>query len=188
MQIMPTHLTKNYSQLWIYPRIQIRASSIQGKGMFARESIQAGEVVVIRGGQFLSKAEFKADKTTELSAVPIDDDIHLKTKPEKLENLDEFINHNCDSNVWLQDEVTLVAKRDIATGEELTIDYALWEANPSWQIQCYCGSAVCRRLVTGNDWGLPEVQIRYRSHFSPYIETRIKKLNLQERYCIKVEF
>ena len=40
-----------------------------------------------------------------------------------------YTNHSCDPNVWMQDEVTLAARRDIAIGEELTIDYAMIEGD-----------------------------------------------------------
>jgi hypothetical protein len=32
----------------------------------------------------------------------------------------------------MTDEVTLVARREIAADEELTADYALWEMDPGW--------------------------------------------------------
>jgi SET domain-containing protein len=40
-------------------------------------------------------------------------------------------NHSCDPNLWHADVVTITARRDIAAGEELTIDYA---THPGWQI------------------------------------------------------
>lgn len=40
-------------------------------------------------------------------------------------NKGDFINHSCDPNVWMQDEVTSVARRDVRAGEELTMDYAM---------------------------------------------------------------
>lgn len=40
-----------------------------------------------------------------------------------------FINHSCDPNVWMLDEVTLAARRKVQQGDELTGDYAMWEAD-----------------------------------------------------------
>jgi len=34
----------------------------------------------------------------------------------------------------------------------------------------------CRGKVTGYDWMLPELQIRYRGYFSPYLAARIASL------------
>jgi hypothetical protein len=76
----------------------------------------------------------------------------------------------------MADETTLVARRDIGAGEELTVDYALFTALPVAVIEgCRCGSPVCRGAVTGNDWRLPAVQERYRGHFSPFLDERIRK-------------
>jgi hypothetical protein len=88
------------------------------------------------------------------------------------------INHSCDPNVWMQSAFTLVARRAIAAREEVVADYALWETSEayvaSWE--CHCGSALCRRRITGRDWRLPDLQERYRGHFSPVLERRIAQM------------
>jgi uncharacterized protein len=96
--------------------------------------------------------------------VPPDD----RTAPEA------FLNHSCDSNVWMADEVTLVARRAIAPLEELTIDYALFELDRGWTARwlCQCGSALCRGSVTGRDYELAELQARYGKHFHPMVLRR----------------
>jgi len=45
----------------------------------------------------------------------------------------------------MADEVTLVTRRPIGAGEELTADYALWEMDENWisQWRCQCGSVHC---------------------------------------------
>jgi hypothetical protein len=58
-------------------------------------------------------------------------------------------NHSCDPNLVLADATTLVARREIAAGEEITSDYATMTNNPSWRMTCNCGAADCRRVVTG---------------------------------------
>ncbi len=82
-----------------------------------------------------------------------------------------------DANLWLQDEVTIVARRAIARAEELTLDYALTTVEPHWQLDqlCHCGTVAYRHIVTGNDWQLPDVQQRYQGHFAPFINERIRK-------------
>ncbi|MHC4799761.1 MAG: SET domain-containing protein-lysine N-methyltransferase, partial [Planctomycetota bacterium] len=98
---------------------------------------------------------------------------NLLGKGEK--DLTNFINHSCDPNVWLQDEVTLVARRDIPVGEELTVDYAMFEECENWMPpwQCRCGSKLCRGRYTGKDWRYEELQDRHQNHFSPFINDRI---------------
>ncbi len=84
-------------------------------------------------------------------------------------------NHSCDPNLWMQDAVTISTRRQIATGEELTIDYALFTANPGWSMPCRCRSRRCRGVVTGDDWRRSDLQVRYRGHFAPFITELIKQ-------------
>jgi hypothetical protein len=76
------------------------------------------------------------------------------------------------------DEATLIARHDIEAGEEATVDYALFTTQSNWMLdtRCRCGAPDCRRIITGDDWRRPEVQERYRGHFSPFINRRIEKL------------
>jgi len=52
-----------------------------------------------------------------------------------------YINHSCDSNLWMKDAYTLIAKTDINRGEEITADYVLWEADEAYvsKWNCKCG-------------------------------------------------
>jgi uncharacterized protein len=166
---------------WVDSRQTVRPSPIQGKGVFAREAIKQGEVVEIIGGRVMTDAEFEAFRqtTATYNAIQIDEGWHLVEHPDRTRARDGSINHACDSNLWLADEVTLVARRDIAAGEELTVDYALFTAQSDWVLDtaCRCGSPVCRNTITGEDWKRSDVQARYRDHFSPFINRRIARLN-----------
>jgi hypothetical protein len=62
------------------------------------------------------------------------------------------VNHSCEPNLGMGGNVLLVAMREIAAGEELTTDYALFLADPGFAMQCRCGTAACRGVVRGTDW------------------------------------
>ena len=173
--------TKTYlPQTWKDPRIEIRKSRISGDGVFAREPIKNGEVVCIVGGVVMTDSEFASFQVSHLlySFVQIDENLYLVEDLEITRSADASMNHSCDSSVWMDDEVTLVARRDIECGEEVTVDYALFTTQSNWMLdnRCRCGSAHCRRVVTGDDWRRKDVQERYRSHFSPFINLRIERL------------
>lgn len=181
MKFTERYSSKKYnSKSWIDPRTEICSLSISGKGMFACEAIAKGEVIVIWGGKVFSEAEIKAGKARERSIAMLDEGLYIGSLLNEPENFDEFMNHSCDPNIWLQDEITLIAKQDIAEGEEITTDYALWETDPHWQMKCFCRSPLCRHLITGNDWKLKELQSKYQKHFSPYVMERIRNLNRDE--------
>ncbi len=168
-------------ETWTDPRQEFRDSPIHGVGAFARAPIQRGEIVEIVGGVVMSEAEFQAfcRSHQRYNAIQIAEDRHLVEQPEiTARRAGGSLNHSCDATLWLADEVTLIARRDIAAGEELTIDYALFTVQADWALEhtCRCGVPVCRGRITGQDWQLPEVQERYYPHFSPFINARIARL------------
>src|SRR5690348_3158185 len=121
---------------WYDARVEIRPSLIQGSGMFARDPIQPGEIVAIVGGTVMTEDEFHAYLATTLrfNATQIGERLHLVDLIQTPETVAGSINHSCDSNLWLQDEVTIVTRRAIASREELTLDYALTTVEPDWQL------------------------------------------------------
>jgi len=162
--------------IWYDSRAEIRLSSIQGNGMVAAEPIHEGETVVVIGGRVLTTAQFQAFTATvpRYNAVQIGEDAHLVDLPTAAGGM----NHCCDSNLWMRDEVTVVVRRAIAAEEELTIDYALQSGLPVDVLgeSCRCGSPVCRGVITGNDWQLKVLQERYPGHFSPFLNERIRSV------------
>lgn len=82
------------------------------------------------------------------------------------------LNHCCEPNLGLQGQVVFVAMRDIAVGEELTIDYAMTDDEP-YEMECQCGREACRKLITGADWRKLELQQKYHGYFSWFIQRRI---------------
>jgi len=68
---------------------------------------------------------------------------------------------------------SLLARREISAGDELTFDYATMIADPGWQMACRCGAANCRGTIRGDDWKLPGLQTRYADHFAPGIASSI---------------
>ena len=83
------------------------------------------------------------------------------------------VNHSCEPNVGMGGNVLLVSMRDIAAGEELTIDYALFLGDPAFAMECRCGTAACRGVVTGTDWMRTDLQEHYRSWFSWWLQQEI---------------
>jgi len=169
---------------WISSKVEIRKSPLQGRGMFAKEEIEKGEVVVIWGAtatNIFTEDEIRAGKARKHSSVQIEDGLYLAGEIDDPNVDSDLINHSCDSNTWMQNAVTLIARRDIKTGEELTVDYALWETDEKWMgdFDCKCSTQVCRKQITGNDWKLHSVQQRYKGHFSPFLNRKIENLSRQ---------
>lgn len=162
---------------WIDPRIEMRESTT-GKGLFATEPIQKGEVVIIWGGKVFTDAEKKAGLVKKYSASRIDENHWLGSDTNDPVVDDMWLNHSCDPNIWLIDEVIFIARSDINHGEQITADYSTWSIDDNWMMDepCKCGSSLCRLTVTGKDWMLPELQERYKDHFVPFVNEWIKKM------------
>jgi SET domain len=82
-----------------------------------------------------------------------------------------FLNHSCEPNVGFAGNTVVVAMRDIAPGEELTTDYALFDDHDE-VMQCRCGTRSCRGRISGRDWQRPDLQRRYGRYFSSYLQRR----------------
>jgi D-alanine-D-alanine ligase len=59
------------------------------------------------------------------------------------------MNHSCDPNMEYVG-LNLYARRAIARGEELTLDYGTFCGEDMEPFPCRCGSAVCRGLIRGS--------------------------------------
>lgn len=139
-------------QSQIDPRLEVRVSSIHGRGIFTAANIQQGEIVMVWGGTLFTAEEIKAGKALEHSYTMIAEGIFLGHTPEQGNTIDDYINHSCDPNVWMMDEITLAARRNILAGEEITADLAFWWddvddlVSASWE--CRFGSSQCRKIFT----------------------------------------
>ena len=157
---------------WISPKVEIRESPTHGRGMFATSPLSAGEAVAIWGGTLVDIEAATLARSEGKLVMQVDDNLY--SVEDRGEDQTYFMNHSCDPNVWMTDAVTLVARRSIPTGEELTVDYALFEASEDFtaEWECACGSDVCREQVTGRDWRRLDLQERYAGHFLPLIARR----------------
>ena len=156
------------------PKVEKRASLINGRGLFATAAIAKGEVVVVKGGYILTR-EQRDSIGEELGPTEIQITENLFIGPTvsaEREGGMMHVNHSCEPNLGLQGQVVFVAVRDIAADEELTIDYAMTDDEP-YEMECQCGSEACRRLITGADWRKPELQKKYDGYFSWFIQRRI---------------
>jgi uncharacterized protein (TIGR02569 family) len=153
------------------PGVEVRPSPIEGLGLFAARAFAAGEVVAVLGGRVVDDAGWaEATAGGQVSGYAIGEGRHLVQDED---DPARFGNHSCDPTTWLVDEVTLVARRPVATGEELTSDYATLTDDPAWALSCRCGAAECRGWVTGVDHLRPELRRRYAGHLVPFLERRV---------------
>ena len=159
---------------WFNPKTEKRTSQLHGRGLFAREPISAGEIVAVKGGIIMDAATFALVRDAVSPAeMQIEDDLYIA--PGSAEDVEAnllCLNHSCQPNVGVRGQITFVAMWNIPAGAELTIDYAMIDGNPAERMACSCGAPECRKIITGNDWCLRELQRRYAGYFSRYLQER----------------
>jgi uncharacterized protein len=161
---------------WVTPKAAKGGpSAIEGRGVHAVEAIAGGEVVAVKGGHIIDGAAVAGlPEALRDSAFPVAADLFVAAlTPGEYDGVLMRINHSREPNVGMGGNVVLVAMRDIAAGEELTIDYALFLAGPGFAMDCRCQAAACRGMVTGTDWTRPGLRERYRGWFSWWLQQKI---------------
>lgn len=171
-------MKRNYlSRSWVHPHLTLGPSRIHGAGVFARSAHKAGARLMEFGGLAIGPADLDTDLYRTRSIWLVRDGLYLALpESDPTPSLDESLNHSCDANCWLADEVTLVARCDIAAGEEITLDQGTWNLDDEYvwdQESCSCGASGCRKLLTPSDWKLAVVRERYRGHFHPHVQRLI---------------
>jgi hypothetical protein len=65
-----------------------------------------------------------------------------------------YLNHSCDPNCIIDDELNIITVRSVKEGEELTISYNIVNENenpgpwdPKWTFKCECGSINCQGII-----------------------------------------
>ncbi len=161
---------------WITPKAREgTGSAIEGRGVQAIAPIRKGEIVAVKGGHITDAATVAGlPEAIRNSGFPLADDHYLAAlHPDEHEDVMMLVNHSCAPNVGMGGNILLVAVREIGTGEEVTIDYALFLGDPEFVMDCNCGTEACRGTITGDDWRRPELQVRHRGRFAWWIQRRI---------------
>ncbi len=137
-------------------RIQVRASGVHGKGVFALRPIKKGETIIEYKGEMITWAEalrrhpHDPKDPTHTFYVHIDEDHVIDAKVGG--NAARWINHACSPNCEADEQgqrVFIKALRNIRPGEELFYDYGLiiderYTPKLKKQFECRCGTQGCR--------------------------------------------
>jgi SET domain-containing protein len=147
-----------------------RRSAIHGRGVYARCAIPDGTRIVEYTGERITKAEAARREEQRLArrqrgqnhSVYIFElnaryDLDGRTRG----NVARLINHSCAPNCSVSVErgrIWIVARRDIASGEEIAFDYG-FSFNQWRHHACRCGTARCVGFIIAQDqrWRLRRV-------------------------------
>jgi len=148
--------------------VVVRKSGIQGKGVFALEDIDEGEELFLF-----------SDRVRNIDHPP---GCHCLVCKRCIQ-ISEFgwlyprknspawnLNHNCDANAAFGADRYIIAFRDIARGEEITIDYSTTTVDKDWKMDCFCSSSDCRKIIKSVQSMPLELFNRFRGYMPWYVE------------------
>ncbi len=160
---------------YLSPKLEVRAAPEKGGfAVFAREPLVKDELICVWTGYAVTYEQVLAFSPEEKShTIQVDEGVYLA--PLGMDESADFINHSCNPNAGIRGQVSLVAMRPIAAGEEITFDYAMADSTPYDEFPCACGAEACRGRVSGDDWQRAELWQRYDGYFSAYLQRRIDR-------------
>lgn len=137
-------------------RVQVRRSSVHGKGVFALKPVAADETLLEYRGEVISWEEAERRHPHDPTNPHHTFFFHLDSG-EVIDgnvggNSARWINHSCAPNCVTEEvegRIWIKSSRPIAAGEELFYDYRLsvegrYTKALKRAFACWCGSAVCR--------------------------------------------
>ncbi|MBE2220244.1 MAG: SET domain-containing protein-lysine N-methyltransferase [Anaerolineae bacterium] len=161
----------------LHPLVEVEDFGvIQGKGLVARGLIRQGEVVSrLEPGEPM----YLISEVLAMPQAEQDKLMHYAYQCSATQVVNEqgderYMNHSCDPNTWWADNDTMIARRDIQPGEELTYDYATTDILVPFEMDCGCGSPHCRGRVTNLDYLDANWQLTYGEYLPDYTLACIK--------------
>lgn len=138
-------------KLKLHPGLEIKSSTIEGKGCFSNTYFPRGRKIAEYTGERISNAEaHRRAGRRRLRICAINGRWSLDGS--RGGNGTHYINHSCEPNSYMKilyGHILFIALRDIQPGEEITIDYeSTLHSNDK---RCTCGAPSCRGTINKAD-------------------------------------
>jgi D-ala D-ala ligase C-terminus/SET domain len=136
-------------------RFKVSGNAISVYGIYAISDIKAGEII-FQGEEYPKRivtrnyvqSSWSLSELEEFRqyAVPLSEEVFMIWDKKPADWIPQ--NHSCEPNIGYKG-LNICALRDIAVGEELTVDYATILNEDLPEFKCQCGSPKCRRVILG---------------------------------------
>ncbi|KQW69001.1 lysine methyltransferase [Methylibium sp. Root1272] len=124
--------------------VSVLPSRIDGQGAFAAEAIPARRKIGEIRGESISVREARRRARGQARIMIVEVSERRAIDASQSADPLRFTNHSCAPNASLrirQGRVEFYAMRDIAVGEELSVDYG--ESHHEGRLRCRCGAPNC---------------------------------------------
>ncbi len=103
-----------------------------GKGLFAGRNFQKGEWLFRFSGPVIGSAAASAKGETEGNVLQVGPTTYIDLEPPGV-----FINHSCNPNSGIRNNIEVFALQSIQVGEELRFDYSTTMSERRWTMRCH---------------------------------------------------
>ena len=151
-----------------------RKGAIHGNGLFTAQLIRKGALIWELDEPTFTWKEIKAWPEEQLWAFDwygFQCGVDRYSLPE---GISREMNHCCDPNTWWAGSNSLVARRDIHAGEEVTYDYSTCEIDLFFEMECHCGTPRCRGKISNRDYLDSSWQEEYGLNLPPHVLAAIE--------------
>jgi len=157
---------------WITPKAEPRDSGIHGTGMFAKDPIAKDEIVAMYGGVIVPRSNIAKYQNVMggIYGIQVEEDFFIcPTEPKG-----GLFNHSCNPTLGYQNQITVVAVRDVNPDDELAFDYAFSETTFE-PFTCTCNSDICRHTIKPTDWESSGLQRKWSKYFTPFLRSKFNQ-------------
>jgi SET domain-containing protein len=124
--------------------VDVKPSAIDGLGAFAAEPIPARRKIGEIRGESVSVKEARLRAKAQRRIMMIEVSHRMAIDASESTDPLRYTNHSCAPNAVLrisQGRVEIYTMRDVAAGEELTVNYG--ETHHEGRLRCRCGASGC---------------------------------------------
>lgn len=160
----------------LHPAIDVRKKgAIEGYGLFATSPISKETLIWKLSEPSFTQADINTWQGEKLSAFKrygFQCGINRFSLPT---GKSREMNHSCDPNTWWSSCDTIIARRSIASGEEITYDYSSCDIDLEFNMVCQCSSSFCRGIISNLDYLDLDWQKQYGPNLPSHVLTAVKK-------------
>lgn len=155
----------------LHPDAELRhAGDDKGYGLFAKHPIPAGTLTYVKDALELIIEPDDRRLQSRLQRMLIERYTYREASGSRVLSWDlaKYMNHACSPNTMSTGWGFEIALRDIASGDEITDEYGLF--NIERDMPCACGSPHCRRLIRPHDLD------RYGNHWDRQLQEPLRQI------------